>query len=385
MNEHGKIWFILPYGSERGGLEKIAAKLIQRISSVHGKHCTVSMPRHAVSQEYVASFDIDRCAVNWMITGHGLRGSYLLWSAVALFSTLVRLLMFRPKLVIINLPFAFGCLGPMLALALAGQKTIAIHHHAAPLEESSSLLKRVYQWVFRRNQTWVAVSDDARIGLARYYGVNADLIKRIYNGLPPLSLETGSQSLRSELGVQQDDLIVTTVSRLAPGKGVEDLLPLSKAIFSKIPGVRMVVAGGGPLFEETVARFKADPEGKSIYFLGHRSDIGRILNESDIFLLPSHSEGCPLSVIEAMQAGLPVVAYSVTSIPEIVKQGKTGLLVEKGNWQGLADGVIKLCEDAAMRHMMGINGKKEAVRFSEEVMFAEYDQLLTEAGILERS
>jgi glycosyltransferase involved in cell wall biosynthesis len=92
-----------------------------------------------------------------------------------------------------------------------------------------------------------------------------------------------------------------------------------------------------------------------------------------------------MSLVEAMQAGLPVVAYSVTAIPEIVKQGKTGLLIEKGDWQGLADSVIKLCEDAAMRHMMGINGEKEAVRFSEEVMFAEYDHLLTEAGVLERS
>lgn len=382
MNEHGKIWIILPYGNERGGLEKIAARIIHRISSVHGKRCTVSMPRHAVSQEYVTSFDTDRCAVSWMITGHGLRGSYLLWSAVALLGTLVRLFLFRPNLVIIHLPFAFGCLGPMLALALVGQRTVVIHHHAAPDRAPSPIRRRVYQWIFRRNQTWVAVSDDARVGLARYFGVDSDSIKRVYNGLPPLPVEPGIESFRSELGALPDDIIVTTVSRLAPGKGIEDLLPVSRILFSKVPNVRLVVAGGGPLFDEIVARFKDDPEGRLVQFLGHRSDIGRILRESDVFLLPSHSEGFGMSLVEAMQAGLPVVAYRITSIPEIVQQNRNGLLVEKGDWRALAEGIILLSQNAELRKALGKNGPQDAARFTEAVMLDNYDRLLADSGAL---
>lgn len=382
MNEKEKIWVILPYGNERGGLETIAAKLIDRISKGQGRRCIISIPRHTVSMEYTANFDKKLCTIDWMITGHGLTGSYLFWSAVALLGTLVRLLLFRPKLVIIHLPFAFGCLGPMLALALVGQRTVVIHHHAAPDRAPSPLRRRLYQWIFRRNQTWVAVSDDARVRLARYFGVDSDFIKRVYNGLPPLPVEPGSVSFRSELGALPDDIIVTTVSRLALGKGIEDLLPVSRILFSKVPNVRLVVAGGGPLFDEIVARFKDDPEGRLVQFLGHRSDIGRILRESDVFLFPSLSEGLPLSLVEALQAALPVVAYRITSIPEIVKQNRNGLLVEKGDWRALADSIILLSQNAELRKALGKNGPQDAARFTEAVMLENYDRLLADSGAL---
>ncbi len=98
--------------------------------------------------------------------------------------------------------------------------------------------------------------------------------------------------------------------------------------------------------------------GDSIDFLGWRKDVADVLRAADVVVLPSLEEGLPLSVLEAMACGVPVVATNVNGTPEAVVDGKTGFLIEPHDAQGLADRVLTLLENASLRQEMGTQGRE---------------------------
>lgn len=125
-------------------------------------------------------------------------------------------------------------------------------------------------------------------------------------------------AMRTQLGVAPDELMVLSVTRLEPAKGVDVLLEAAAGL----EGVRVVVAGDGP------QRSALDADGARL--LGHRSDVGDLLAASDVFCLPSLHEALPVSVLEAMAAGLPVVASKVGALPDLLGGG-AGFLVAPGD------------------------------------------------------
>lgn len=111
-------------------------------------------------------------------------------------------------------------------------------------------------------------------------------------------------------------------------------------------------------------------------FLGLRKDVARLLRGADLFLLTSISEGIPLTVIEAMAAGLPVVATRVGGLAEVVADGTTGCLAPSGDDAALAEQVLRLADEPALRHRLGEAGRQRAAGlFSEDQMHAAYFQL----------
>lgn len=174
-------------------------------------------------------------------------------------------------------------------------------------------------------------------------------------------------AVRAELGVGEDECVVIAVSRLVRHKGYPELL----AAMPEVPGARLWVVGERlasdhgedlePLFAAAAARM-----GPRLQRLGYRHDVARLLAAADIFTLPSHFEGLPMSVIEAMHSGLPVVATDVRGPREQVVPEETGLLVPAATVAPLRDALARLAADPALRARMGAAGRERALALYDE-------------------
>jgi glycosyltransferase involved in cell wall biosynthesis len=172
--------------------------------------------------------------------------------------------------------------------------------------------------------------------------------------------------LRAELGVPEQRVVVAAVSRLVLHKGFAELAAAMQAV----PEAELWVVGNrldsdrGP---DMAALLRQAGLGDRLRLLGYRTDIPAVLAASDIFTLPSHFEGLPMSVIEAMLTGLPVVTTDIRGPREQVVAGQTGLLVPPFQSAPLAAALRQLTTDAGLRRAMGEAGRARALeRFTED-------------------
>jgi glycosyltransferase involved in cell wall biosynthesis len=153
-------------------------------------------------------------------------------------------------------------------------------------------------------------------------------------------------------------LRVATVARLRRPKDVGTLV---RAIALLPAGsVRAVVVGDGPERAGLAAEVRRLGIEGAVELVGERDDVADLLAAADVFVLPTLSEGLPMSVLEAMAAGLPVVAAAVGGVPELVEDGETGLLVPPGRADALAAALERLAGDPAMRWRLGAAGRRRA-------------------------
>lgn len=182
--------------------------------------------------------------------------------------------------------------------------------------------------------------------------------------------------LRMELGLEGLGPIIGTVATLGRRKGHRSLFEAIAMLKPRFPGVRLLVVGTGPL--EVQLRDSAREQGveEEVLFLGFRTDIPRVLNTLDVFVLASQSEGLGVSLLEAACGGLPLVGTDVGGIPEIVHDGVTGCLVPPGNSQVLAEKLAYLLDHPAKAAELGRQAQ-DLIRteFSVETMVAKYHRL----------
>ena len=181
--------------------------------------------------------------------------------------------------------------------------------------------------------------------------------------------------IRREFGVPEDRVVITAVSRLVRHKGYPELLAAMATVPAElwVVGERLASDHG----EDMEPYFANAGLGGRLRRLGYRTDVAAILAASDIFVLPSHFEGLPMSIIEAMLTGLPVVATDIRGPREQVVEGETGLLVPPAATAPLAQALTSLATDAALRARQGAAGRARAVtRFEEHaVVTATLDAL----------
>jgi glycosyltransferase involved in cell wall biosynthesis len=150
-----------------------------------------------------------------------------------------------------------------------------------------------------------------------------------------------------------EEVVIVSTSRLVKDKGIAELIEAMKLI--KRDDVVLKICGDGPDAEI----FKSSAKGMgNISFLGHVRDVVSVLEEADVFVHPTYHEGFGLSLVEAEMCSLPIVASNVDSIPEIVEDGVSGVLVEVGNHIELAKGIALLIDDSELRHRMGKAGRR---------------------------
>ncbi|MBI4712555.1 MAG: glycosyltransferase family 4 protein [Planctomycetes bacterium] len=170
--------------------------------------------------------------------------------------------------------------------------------------------------------------------------------------------------------------VLATIGRLVPEKGQSYLMEAVKLVKTKYPDVSLLVIGDGPLRDNLETQ--ADKSGikNSVKFLGVRDDLYSILSCIDIFVLPSLYEAFGIVLLEAMASAKPVIASRVNGIPEVVVDGKTGLLVPPANPSALSDAIIKLAADKTLAQKMGAAGYERVKDlFTIEQMIGKIDNL----------
>lgn len=239
-------------------------------------------------------------------------------------------------------------------------------HNLAPLE-TDRVGRLINCLMFSRGVVPVAVGEAVADSVRRVYGIPRPLC--IPNGIDSqrFSHAGSGGEWRKANGFRDDDLLIVSVGRLEIQKNPR---ALASAV-QELPGAHLLLVGDGKL--------RRSLEGYSrVHLLGLREDIPSILAASDIFALASSWEGLPLALVEAMSAGLPVVATSVGCVPEVVRDGVSGLLVTPGDHVGLVRALRHLIDHAAERRSMAKAAETRAELFSLRSMVDSYQTLFFE-------
>ncbi len=221
----------------------------------------------------------------------------------------------------------------------------------------------------------VAVSEDVKERLKLYEGLPASKIQVIYNGIADIT-RVGPQEkklIRREFGFEAGDVVAATLGRLDPIKNLPLFLEALALAKSSFPLLKGLIIGDGPEREKLLMKAKALGLERDCVFTGFREDGARLVQAADVFVLPSLSEGTSLALLEAMAAGLPVVATAVGGNPEIIEDGKSGLLVPSNHLPSLAAALLLLAEDGNLRQAMGQQARRRFLsRFTFDTMLDTY-------------
>ncbi|HQR79085.1 MAG TPA: glycosyltransferase family 4 protein [Actinomycetota bacterium] len=233
----------------------------------------------------------------------------------------------------------------------AGVPIVATNHRF-----DTGPLNRFDKPVLRRFAAVYAVSDEARDSLRDVYGI-ADALT-IPNGIDPRSF----QDVPATLDLPRP--LVAMVARLAPEKAPGDYL----AVAAALPEAAFAVVGDGPMRAELAAAATSN-----VHFLGFRDDMPGVYASLDVLVQPSYREGMPMTILEAMASGVPVVATRVGAAADVIEEGRTGLLVDAGDVAGLTRAVHSLLADEPLRITMGQAARTAvAEQFTVGVMAGRY-------------
>ncbi len=255
-------------------------------------------------------------------------------------------------------------------LASFGGVPVAFHLHGSEMKvfvnSQPKPLRWIISWILTRqsivivlSESWckyvLSIAPQARIQVLHNYVALPDIGDKVYgvNGKVNLLF----------LGLVGDR------------KGVFDLLPALKVALDQLPNLHLVIGGNG---EVERARQEARRLGieRNVTFAGWvgGQEKLKLLSEADIFVLPSHNEGLPVSLIEAMSWSVPVVSTRVGGIPELVRDGEDGLLFQAGDRTALAAAILKLAGNRAARNSIGLSARERIEKhFSKDVVFPQLE------------
>ncbi|MGD0110321.1 MAG: glycosyltransferase [Armatimonadota bacterium] len=209
----------------------------------------------------------------------------------------------------------------------------------------------------------VALSPRHSAFVTEHFGIASCKMEVVQNGVDWAQYQSDDlrEATRLELGLEPEMRVVGTVGGLRPVKGYEVLIRAAAQLLSQQPRVRLVMVGDGEQRQYLAELVRSEGIADRVLFLGARRDVPRLLSAFDVFVLSSHSEAFPVSALQAMAAGLPVVATDVGCLSEIVQPETTGLLVPPGRPEALSHALGRLVQDRHMSREMGQRGR-EVVR-----------------------
>ncbi len=209
-----------------------------------------------------------------------------------------------------------------------------------------------------------------------------DKIQVIFNGVDPdlFNSKLSVAEARARLGLAPEGAVITMIAALRPDKAHDILLRAAALVVASLQGVRFLIVGDGSQRLPLMRLAEQLGIRENVLFLGFRRDIAVILRASDIFALSTKPEQETLSVavIEAMAAGLPVICTDVGFMREIIIPGKTGELVQVGDWRQLARTLVDMIQDEESRRRMGASAKSLVLsKFTMEIMVKGFEDLIS--------
>jgi glycosyltransferase involved in cell wall biosynthesis len=268
-----------------------------------------------------------------------------------------------------------------LAGWLAGVPVICSALHSTGLPDRVEMLNRLLAPL---TDAFIGVAETHGRYLSEHEGCTASKVRFIPNGVDVEKFHPRwpVQPLQRELSLTPGSPVVGIVAALRPEKNHELFLQAAKLIHQSLSSVKFLIVGDGPERAKLESLAGELGLGEAIVFLGTRRDVPEVLSLIDVFLLTSHMEANPTSILEAMACEKPVVATRVGSVPETVLSGKTGYLVSPGDAYGLAQRTLEMLCHPDHAALMGRAGREHVIaRWSVERMVQGYQDLI--AGLYE--
>lgn len=214
--------------------------------------------------------------------------------------------------------------------------------------------------------------------MAEVEGIDPRHTLFIPNGVPPSPPPSG-RDVRAELGIDSDALVVGTVGVHRPQKALHVLVRAATILAEEWPNLRVLMVGDGPE-RATLERLAGELEvSDTVRFLGSRTDVSDVLRAFDVAVCCSDFEGSPLSVMEYMDAALPVVATAVGGVPDLIEPGVHGLLVPSRDPPALAGAISELLRDPQRARTMGAQGReRRRTEFDIDVLVHRLEDLYLE-------
>ena len=274
---------------------------------------------------------------------------------------------------------------------LAGVPVVISTAHNAIADYEVSRLKRwIYSTALRVTLPWskriICVSDAIRRDVVQDDPAAASVAETVHNGIDRRLFQTGVDRtrVRREFGLTDGPLLVT-VARLSQPKGHCDLIEALTLLRDRWPQLQCVCVGDGELRQPLEAMAAERGLSSMCRFVGSRDDVMDFYAAADMVVLPSHSEGFPFVILEALAMGKPVIATSVNGVPEVIEHMKTGLLVKARDVAGLSGAIQSLLEHPERAVQLGNAGRAVVqARFTVDRMVektvAVFDEALRAEG-----
>lgn len=294
------------------------------------------------------------------------------------FAVLVRLLK-RERFDLLHVHTPVAALVGRLAAAVAGVPRVVYTAHGFYFHEHMPAWKYglfvALEWLGGRFTDVLFTQSEEDAATARRLGLcRTNVIEAIGNGSDPARFRPAPADdqdrvrLRQSLGVADNDIVIVTVGRLVAEKGYPELFAAMRSVKATlwVVGERLVSDHADPI-AAAIVDVRRDPVlSTRIRFLGYRGDVPALLRAADVFVLASHREGMPRSIVEAMLTALPVVSTNIRGAREEVVEDETGFLVPVRSAAGLAHALQRLATDPALRQRQGAAGHRRALDLYDE-------------------
>jgi L-malate glycosyltransferase len=248
-----------------------------------------------------------------------------------------------------------------------GVSVILYSDHQAhfALAGKSSWRSRLIGWFSKLNDLVIAHCKYNESGLHAIDGVPLAKTRVIYNGVDVSQFgnRTPSPKLHKELGIPQDTPLACMIARFYPQKAYDEFIEAADLVNKEGVACHFLCVGDGPLRSSVQKMVSNRGLQNRVTFLGSRKDVSDILNNCDIAVLASHHEGLPITILEAMAAGLPVVTSDVGGCKEAVIHGKTGFLIPPGDFRRMAQAIERLLANKELAWSMGQSGRQRVGKY----------------------
>jgi len=243
----------------------------------------------------------------------------------------------------------------------------------------SRIFRWLERWLARHTTALVAVSPQVRDDLVAFGVAPPEkfVVIRLGIELEQRVADTdGRSETRRYLGIPPDRFTVGWIGRMTAIKNTEDVLSAFKALRTGGVEATLCMVGDGPDRAELERRAHELGIMRDTLFLGYQQDVAPFYAAFDALVLPSSNEGTPVSVIEALAARTPVVATRVGGVPDVVREGEDGFLVETGDTEALADRLARLAADPELRERMGARARERVLpRYEVSRLVDDVDRL----------
>lgn len=257
--------------------------------------------------------------------------------------------------------------------AICGVPAIINHDHTNDsLRANNALLLALDRFANRFATHILAVSASCRDFLIDRESIPSSDVTLVTNAIDLLRfnpVEAGRSAARVQLGLPESAPVVVGVGRLNPQKNFSLFLDIANQLIQRVSNIHFLIAGNGP--EESMLRKKAQSLGiaERVIFAGYVADPRRVYMAADVLLMPSLFEGLPMTLLEAMAMGVPVVASRLDGIAEVVEDGVDGCLADSGNASLFVDRIAKLLEEPTFAGVISKNAREKIqTRFSVDRM-----------------